>query len=115
MASGSSDLVPDGTVAVFDRHEQFAALSDADRDRLRAVILSHDSDPIAALRPELMIRRPQWLVGERGRRAKDALEGEQLPRRGRGVKGGQARDGRAATRLHPSARSGTPRRPRTES
>ncbi len=67
MATGSSELVPPGTVRVFDRHEQLAALDPSERDRLRAVILSHDNDPIAALRPELMIRRPEWLRDERGR------------------------------------------------
>jgi len=67
MASGSNDLVPDGTVGVFDRHEQLEALTPDERDRLRAVILSHDNDPIAALRPELIVRQPDWLRGERGR------------------------------------------------
>jgi hypothetical protein len=55
-------------VAVFDRHEQLAALSDEQRARLRAVILSHDNDPIAVLGPELLVRRPWWLAdGRRGR------------------------------------------------
>lgn len=67
MASGSSDLVPAGTVRVFDHHEQLAELDAEARDRLRAVILSHDNDPIAAVRPELMVRRPDWLGEERGR------------------------------------------------
>jgi uncharacterized membrane protein len=74
MAAGANQLVPEGTVGVFDRHEQLAALSDAERDRLRAVILSHDDDPIAALRPELMIRKPEWLAsGERGRNVPDDM------------------------------------------
>ncbi|MGI9644066.1 MAG: alpha/beta-hydrolase family protein, partial [Ilumatobacteraceae bacterium] len=74
MAAGSSDLVPEGTVGVFDRPEQLAALSDEERDRLRAVILSHDNDPIAALRPELIIREPDWLRGdERGRNVPDDM------------------------------------------
>lgn len=68
MAAGSNELVPEGTVGVFDRHEQLAALTSEERDLLRAVILSHDNDPIAALRPELMIREPNWLTREqRGR------------------------------------------------
>jgi uncharacterized membrane protein len=67
MATGSNDLVPEGTVGVFDHHDQLAALSDEEHDRLRAVILSHDNDPIASLRPEVMIREPDWLLGERGR------------------------------------------------
>jgi uncharacterized membrane protein len=68
MTRGSSTLVPAGTVGVFDRHEQLAALSDEQRARLRAVILSHDNDPIAVLGPELLIQPPWWLAdGQRGR------------------------------------------------
>jgi uncharacterized membrane protein len=68
MARGSSTLVPEGTVGVFDRHQQLAALDDTQRQRLRAVILSHDNDPIAVLGPELLIQRPWWLAdSQRGR------------------------------------------------
>ena len=74
MTRGSSDLVPQGTVAVFDRHEQLQALSDDERARLRAVILSHDNDPIAVMGPELLVRRPGWLAdGQRGRGVPDAM------------------------------------------
>src|SRR5215211_2956051 len=74
MARGSSTLVPPGTVRVFDRHEQLAELSAEDRARLRAVILSHDNDPIAVLGPELLIRQPTWLAdGQRGRGVPDAM------------------------------------------
>jgi hypothetical protein len=68
MARGSSELVPAGTVGVFDRHEQLAALTEEERGRLRATILSHDNDPIAVLGPELLVRPPWWLAdGQRGR------------------------------------------------
>jgi hypothetical protein len=67
MARGASDLVPKGTVGVFDRHEQLAALDDAARQRLRAVVLMHDNDPIGALSPDLLVKRPPWLGRERGR------------------------------------------------
>ena len=68
LTRGSSDLVPEGTVAVFDRHEQLQELSQEQRARLRAVILSHDNDPIAVMGPELIVRRPVWLAdGRRGR------------------------------------------------
>jgi uncharacterized membrane protein len=74
MTRGSSTLVPEGTVAVFDRHEQLQALSDEQRSRLRAVILSHDNDPIAVLGPELLIQRPWWLAdGQRGRGVPDTM------------------------------------------
>ena len=68
MARGASELVPPGTVGVFDRHEHLAALDDEERERLRAVILSHDNDPLALLSPDLLIARPPWLSdGNRGR------------------------------------------------
>ena len=74
MARGASDLVPSGTVRVFDRHEQLAALDDDDRQRLRAVILSHDNDPIALLSPDLLIARPPWLGDDhRGRGVPDRM------------------------------------------
>ena len=68
MARGSHTLVPPGTVRVFDRHEQLAALDDDQRARLRAVVVSHDNDPIAVLGPDLLVQRPPWLAdGQRGR------------------------------------------------
>jgi uncharacterized membrane protein len=67
MSRGSSDMVPSGTVAVFDRHEQFAALDEAGKDRLRAVIVTHDNDPIGAVSPDLFVKRPPWLGATRGR------------------------------------------------
>jgi uncharacterized membrane protein len=74
MARGSSALVPEGTVAVFDRHEQLQELTDEQRKRLRAVILSHDNDPIAVLGPELLIQAPWWLAdGRRGRGVPDTM------------------------------------------
>jgi uncharacterized membrane protein len=74
MARGASTLVPEGTVAVFDRHEQLQALSEEQRARLRAVILSHDNDPIAVLGPELLIQPPWWLAdGQRGRGVPDTM------------------------------------------
>jgi uncharacterized membrane protein len=68
MSRGSSTLVPPGTVRGFDRYEQLAALDDEERKRLRAVILSHDNDPIAVVGPDLLLKRPSWLAsGQRGR------------------------------------------------
>ena len=59
---------PEGTVGVFDRHEQLQELTDEQRARLRAVILSHDNDPIAVMGPDLIVQRPPWLADEqRGR------------------------------------------------
>jgi uncharacterized membrane protein len=68
MARGSGALVPAGTVGVFDRHEQLAAVGEEQRARLRAVVLSHDNDPIAVLGPDLLVAPPPWLADEqRGR------------------------------------------------
>ena len=74
MARGSSTLVPQGTVRVFDRHEQLQELTDQDRARLRAVVLSHDNDPIAVFGPDLIVQRPRWLADEqRGRGVPKAM------------------------------------------
>ncbi|MCP4306618.1 MAG: hypothetical protein GY788_17455 [bacterium] len=74
MARGSSELVPEGTVGVFDHPDQLAALSDEERDQLRAVILSHDNDPIAQLVPDIAIKQPSWISdGERGRNVSPSM------------------------------------------
>jgi uncharacterized membrane protein len=74
MSRGSHTLVPPGTVRVFDRHEQLAALGDEARARLRAVVLSHDNDPIAVFGPDLLVQRPAWLAnGQRGRGVPDGM------------------------------------------
>jgi hypothetical protein len=53
---------------VFDRHEQLQELTEEERTRLRAVVLSHDNDPIAVFGPDLLVQRPAWLAnGQRGR------------------------------------------------
>jgi uncharacterized membrane protein len=67
MKEGRSPLMPPGTVGHFDRFEQYAALGEQERDRLRVVVVDHDNDPIAALSPRLSYARPGWLDGERGR------------------------------------------------
>ena len=66
MTRGSSTLVPHGTVEVFDHHDQLAALDADERDRLRAVVVSHDNDPIAVLGPDLLVQRPTWLANGTG-------------------------------------------------
>jgi hypothetical protein len=79
MTRGSSRLVPQGTVGVFDRHEQLTALDDDQRAQLRAVVLSHDNDPIAVLGPDLLVQRPGWLAdGQRGRGVPEAMRWQPL-------------------------------------
>lgn len=60
-------LTPDGSVAVFDRWEEFEELTPEERDALRIVQLSHDNDPITLVTPTLLYRAPDWLGEERGR------------------------------------------------
>ena len=67
MAHGGSGLVPEGTVGVFDRYEELAALSTEERSKLRAIILSHDNDPIANMSPDTLVKKPDWLGEPRGR------------------------------------------------
>jgi uncharacterized membrane protein len=74
MIRGSHTLVPSGTVGVFDRHEQLQQLTDEDLARMRAVIVSHDNDPIAVFGPDLLVQRPPWLAdGQRGRGVPGAM------------------------------------------
>jgi uncharacterized membrane protein len=74
MARGRSNLVPDGSVGVFDSPEEIEGLSVEQQDRLRATILSHDNDPIAVLSTDLMVRKPGWLEGARGRGVPDDMD-----------------------------------------
>ena len=67
MAAGGSRLVPDGSVRVFDNPGEIEALADEERRQLRAVVLSHDNDPIAVMSPDVLVREPEWLSGDRGR------------------------------------------------
>jgi len=79
MTRGSSTLVPEGTVRVFDHHDQLKELTDDQRARLRAVVLSHDNDPIAVLGPDLIVQRPPWLAdGQRGRGVPHAMRWQPL-------------------------------------
>jgi uncharacterized membrane protein len=74
MRSGQSALVEPGTVRAFDNAEELDALSDAELDALRVVILDHDNDPITVMNPRLGVKRPDWLRSEqRGRNVPEAL------------------------------------------
>jgi uncharacterized membrane protein len=67
MREGRNPLTPPGTVGAFDRFEQFEALSPEEQSRLRAIVVDHDNDPIAQMSLRTAVKRPGWLVGERGR------------------------------------------------
>jgi uncharacterized membrane protein len=66
--------VPEGTVGVFDNHEQFEALTDEQRDKLRAVVLSHHNDPIAVFGPDMLVRKPDWIDVDGLRGVADSIE-----------------------------------------
>ncbi len=74
MREGRNPLTPEGTVAPFDRFEQFEALSEDDRARLRAVIVDHDNDPIAQISLRMAVKRPPWLDGLRGRGVPETMK-----------------------------------------
>ncbi|MGI9610353.1 MAG: alpha/beta-hydrolase family protein, partial [Acidimicrobiia bacterium] len=65
---------PEGTVAAFDNFEQYEALSEEQRAKLRAVVVDHDNDPIAQISPRLGVKKPAWLDGERGRNVPESME-----------------------------------------
>ncbi|MFZ4517096.1 MAG: alpha/beta-hydrolase family protein [Microthrixaceae bacterium] len=64
-------MTPPGTVGVFDRWEQMAELTPAERDELRVVQVSHDNDPITHVDPTVLYRAPDWLGEPRGRGVPD--------------------------------------------
>ncbi|MCP4436394.1 MAG: hypothetical protein GY812_12990 [Actinomycetia bacterium] len=75
MREGRGPNVPEGSVGVFDRPEQFAAVSEEDREAMRAVILDHENDPIALMSPRLAVKRPPWLRNEtRGRNVPEEMD-----------------------------------------
>ena len=75
MREGRNPLTPQGTVAAFDRFEQYLALSDDERERLRAIVLDHDNDPIAQMSLRLAVKRPPWLDGRRrGRNVPQSMQ-----------------------------------------
>ncbi len=74
MREGRNPLTPEGSVAAFDSFEQYAALSPEERDRLRAVVVDHDNDPIATMSLRLAVKKPPWLDGERGRNVPEKMK-----------------------------------------
>ncbi|MGI9615940.1 MAG: alpha/beta-hydrolase family protein [Acidimicrobiales bacterium] len=67
MARGSNRLVPSGTIRVCDTPDDLAQMTASEQADLRAVLLSHDNDPIAVMDPAMAVRRPAWLGSSRGR------------------------------------------------
>ena len=76
IEQGETELnIPRGTVRVFDRPQQYEKLSTSQKNKLRAIVLNHDNDPIAQVRPKLLVKRPVWLTdGNRGRGVPEKME-----------------------------------------
>ncbi|MGH8870418.1 MAG: alpha/beta-hydrolase family protein [Acidimicrobiia bacterium] len=74
MREGRNPLTPAGTVAPFDHYEQYQALSEEDRGKLRAVIVDHDNDPISQMSLRMAVKRPPWLDGHRGRGVPESMK-----------------------------------------
>jgi hypothetical protein len=74
MREGRNRLTPEGTVIPFDRFEQYQALSEEERAKLRAVVVDHDNDPIAQMSVRMAVKRPPWLDSHRGRGVPESMK-----------------------------------------
>jgi uncharacterized membrane protein len=74
MREGRNPLTPEGTVAAFDRFEQYQALTADEKASLRAVVVDHDNDPISQISVRMAVKRPPWLDGERGRGVPETMK-----------------------------------------
>jgi uncharacterized membrane protein len=75
MRQGSSKLVPPGTVEAFDNFGEYEPLTQEQRDKLRAVVVDHDNDPIARMSFRSAVKRPPWLTGTaRGRNVAEGMD-----------------------------------------
>ncbi|HEX6219693.1 MAG TPA: alpha/beta-hydrolase family protein, partial [Acidimicrobiia bacterium] len=73
MREGRNPLTPEGTVAAFDRFEQYEVLSASEKRALRAVIVDHDNDPISQMSLRLAVKRPPWLNGDPRRNVPEGM------------------------------------------
>jgi hypothetical protein len=73
MREGRNPLMPKGTVAAFDRYEQFERLSVEERSDLRAIVVDHDNDPISQMSLRLAVKRPPWLDGDPRRNVPEGM------------------------------------------
>jgi uncharacterized membrane protein len=78
MREGRNPLTPQGTVAAFDRYEQYLELSEEQRRSLRAVVVDHDNDPISQISLRLAVKRPPWLDGGPRRNVPEGMRWEPL-------------------------------------
>lgn len=73
MREGRNPLTPEGTVAAFDRFEQYQELSANQRKALRAVVVDHNNDPISQISLRLAVKRPPWLSEESRRNVPEGM------------------------------------------
>lgn len=73
MREGRNPLTPEGTVAAFDRFEQYRELTDDQKAALRAIVVDHDNDPISQMSLRLAVKRPPWLDGEPRRNVPEGM------------------------------------------
>jgi uncharacterized membrane protein len=78
MREGRNPLTPPGTVGAFDRFEQYEELPTEARQRLRAVVVDHDNDPIAQMSLRLAVKRPPWLQGGSRRNVPEGMRWQPL-------------------------------------
>jgi uncharacterized membrane protein len=75
MRQGASDLVPPGSVGAFDSFSEYERLTEDEREKLRAVVVDHDNDPIAQVSFRWAVKRPPWLNGDqRGRGVPESMD-----------------------------------------
>lgn len=67
MREGRNPLTPEGTVHAFDHFDDYRALDEEAKERLRAIVVDHNNDPISQMSLRLAVKQPNWLDGERGR------------------------------------------------
>lgn len=65
--------VPPGSVREIEGPADLVALGPAERDALRVVVLGHGNDPVRYLEASLLVRRPDWLRGERPHRVPPSM------------------------------------------
>jgi uncharacterized membrane protein len=64
-ASAPDGAVPTGSVVEVPSVLPLRAMPDAERARVRVVLLTHHNDPIRKLNLDLLVRRPEWLGADR--------------------------------------------------
>jgi uncharacterized membrane protein len=61
QADGSSTTVDPSLVGVFDHIDEWNALDDETRSRIRYCMITHDNDAVTMFGPELLYQAPTWL------------------------------------------------------